>query len=280
MKEFVSTLRHEIEIKIHAIKSSENSLLPNIKEIISYLHESLTRLKFFIVNYEFESQEEEILFFKELKPQIYGQLLFYVRLYKIEEKRSGSNKISENIYITHELNRLNQTFTNSLDFYKYYRSGDTSSDYKYFLRKEYDWVLDKDPLSFEKDYNFSTSYDYEVANIIANDLLRVYLISQLKVLNDEACSDLISLISKKQMQWTDSKVSLIELVYSIHSCKSINHGTVDLKDLIMCFETIFNIQIGDFYHTFLEIRERKKNRTQYIDQMRKTLIERMDNFDK
>lgn len=280
MKEFVTNLRYKIEIKINSLESTENDSLIRINQIINCLVDSLKQLKIFIVNYEFKNQEEEILFFKELKPQIYSLLLFYVRLYKIEEKRPASNKVSEDIYISHELKQLDKTFTNSLDFYNYYRTGDTSSDYKYFVRKNYDRSLDKDPLSFEKDYMFSTSYDYEVANIIANDLLKAYLISELNIVSNAACNNLISLIANKQMKWTDSKVSLVEFVYGLHSCGSINHGNVELKDLIMCFETLFNIELGDFYRAFLEIRERKKSRTQYIERMRDALITRMDDFDK
>lgn len=280
MKEFVINLKHEIEKKIQTADLSGENILANIRDIICHLQHSLTELRIFIANYEFKNEQEEITFFKELKPHIYGQLLYFVRLYKIEERRPRTNKVAENVYITNELRAIDEAFTNSLGFYKYYRSGATSSDRSYFLRKEYDWALDKDPLSFEKDSRFSTSYDYEVANIIANDLLKVYLTSQLKISGDELCLSLFSIISKKQMQWTDTKVSLIELIYSIHACKSVNHGTVDLKDLIMCFEILFNIKMGDCYRTFIEIRERKKSRTQYIDQMKKALIEKMDDVEK
>jgi hypothetical protein len=279
MKEFFTNLKHEIESKIHTIESTENTSLERIKLIITCLDGSLRRLKKFIIHYEFTSREEEVLFFKELKPQIYGKLLYYVRLFKMEEKRPSSNKVSENIFLSEQIKQLNLTFTNSLDFYKYYRSGDTSMDEKYFVREMYDWTLDIDPLSFDKDHEFSTSYDYEVANIIANDLLKAYLVSELKTVGDEVSNQMISLISEKQLQWTDSKVSLIELVYGIYSSGSINHGVVELKDLVMCFEALFNMKMGDFYRTFIEIRERKKSRTQYIDQMKNTLIRRMDMLD-
>lgn len=280
MKAYVTSLRHNIEINIQEIESSENNSLSRIKKIISCLHEKLTQLKSFIVSYEFKTKEEEIHFFKELKPQIYGRLLFYIRLFKIEKNRPGATIMADQIYLSKEMKKLEEAFTNCLDFYKYYRSGNIIYDDRYFLRKAYNPALDKDPSFLEKDLNFSTIYDYEVSNIIANDLLKAYLISQLEELNDSVCFDLLSIVSQKQMKWTNSKVSLVELVYSIHSSKSINHGNIDLKDLIKCFEIIFNVNIGDFYRAFLEIRGRKKSRTRYIDLMRESLIEKMDNLDK
>lgn len=280
MKEFVINLWHEIDIEIQTTESSFPDTLTRIKQVINCLDKSLRRLKAFTCSYEFQSGEEEIRFFKELKPRLYGQLLYFVRLHELEEHRPLSDQASESLYLSNEMKRLGQNFTHSLDFYRYYRSGDTSLDGKYFIRKEYDWALDKDPLSFEKDPLFSTSYDYEVANIIANDLLKVHLASELKRVSNEVCNNMIALLSEKQLQWTDSKVSLVELVYGIYSSGSINHGAVELKDLAICFETVFNVRVGDFYRAFLEIRERKRSRTQYIDQMKDTLIRRMDDLER
>lgn len=280
MKEFITNIKHEIEINIDKVESSENNLLERKRQAITYLLGSAIQLKSFILKYEFKTEDEEILFFKEIKPQIYSKLLFYVRTLKIEENKPVSSSLAKQSYFTEELRKLEQSFTNSLEFYRYYRMGSTAHDNKYFLRKEYCAALDKDPSFLEKDLNFATSCDYEVSNIIANDMLKAYLISRIKDLNEKVNTDLLSRIATKQMQWTSTKVSLVELAYGIHASKSVNYGNIDLKDLIKCFEIFFNIEMGDFYHTFLEIRERKKNRTQFIDLMRNSLVERMDNFDK
>ena len=66
-------------------------------------------------------------------------------------------------------------FDNNLDFYKYYRTGSNFLDHKYFVRGKYDIRLTLDTFYFETDPLFSTSHDYKVAKIIANDLLQVYL---------------------------------------------------------------------------------------------------------
>lgn len=280
MKEFIATIKHDIEINLNKIESSENNLLSKKRLAINYLLGSAIQLKSFIIKYKFKTEDEEILFFKEIKPQIYSKLLFYVRTLNIEENKPVSSSLAEQSYFAEELRKLELSFTNSLEFYRYYRMGSTAHDHKYFLRKEYCAALDKDPSLLEKDLNFATTCDYEVSNIIANDMLKAYLIYRIKELNENINADLLSQIATKQMQWTGTKVSLVELAYGIHASKSINYGNVDLKDLIKRFEFFFNIEMGDFYHTFLEIRERKKNRTQFIDLLRNSLIERMDNFDK
>ena len=44
-------------------------------------------------------------------------------------------------------------------------------------------------------------------------------------------------------------------------------------------EQIFNIDLGDFYRTFLEIRSRKINQTKFIDKLKESLIHRMGQSD-
>jgi hypothetical protein len=44
------------------------------------------------------------------------------------------------------------------------------------------------------------------------------------------------------------------------------------------FESVFNVDLGDIYRTYLEIRERN-NRTQFLDELKEKLIKKMDEDD-
>ena len=44
-------------------------------------------------------------------------------------------------------------------------------------------------------------------------------------------------------------------------------------------ENLFDIDLGDVYRTFIEIRGRKGSRVQCLDDLRKKLIARMDEVD-
>ncbi|MFT4018865.1 MAG: RteC domain-containing protein [Agriterribacter sp.] len=63
------------------------------------------------------------------------------------------------------------------------------------------------------------------------------------------------------LNWTGSKVALIELIYALHSQSVFDNGKTDIKVIVQTFENILNINLGDFYHTYLELRSRKANRT-------------------
>ena len=56
--------------------------------------------------------------------------------------------------------------------------------------------------------------------------------------------------------------------------------TVSDRHKRFCCETLFNIEIGDFYRIFLEIRNRKKSRTQFLDKLKDKIIKMMDELDK
>ena len=60
---------------------------------------------------------------------------------------------------------------------------------------------------------------------------------------------------------------------------AINNGNIDIKRLCRFFERVLNIDLGDIYHAFSEIKMRKKERTKYLDSLRDALIKRMDESD-
>ena len=86
-------------------------------------------------------------------------------------------------------------------------------------------------------------------------------------------------IAESRLFWTDSKAALTELIYAIHSSGSINKGVFEIRELAGLFERIFHIELGDLYRTYIEIRYRKKERTKFIDSLKESLIQRMDEAD-
>lgn len=84
---------------------------------------------------------------------------------------------------------------------------------------------------------------------------------------------------KSKHQWTDSKSALIELDYALHSRGAVNHGKSDVKMIISNMESLFNVEVGNFYRTFQSVRIRKKNRTIFLDRLKESLEKRMDETD-
>ncbi|MDG2431990.1 RteC domain-containing protein [Flavobacterium sp.] len=236
-------------------------------------------LKALIHKTAFKSQEEEIQFFKEIKPQFLSKFIYYNAIYKIETKKPyGGNRILKKYY-NNELIKIKRHFDNNLDFYRYYRTSSNYLDYKYFIRGKFDVKLALDSYYIETDHSFSTSHDYKVAKIIANDLIELYIESKILDMEIKEPREKSQLNHNSKQNWTGSKVALIELLYALHSDGVFNNGASDLKDIVEYFENIFNIDLGQYRRVFLEIRARKTDRTKFIMALNQVLLKRMDNTD-
>lgn len=273
MINYCQTIISELDDRINELTYEPSNSLVSYENAIGLVLQKLEEIKKYIKKNGFKDDEEEILFFKQLKPQLVSKLIYFNSIYKIETKRPRGGDKTIKKYLNVELSKIKRYFDANLEFYKYYRTNSTHLDNKFFLRGKHDIKLSLDTYYFEADHNFTTSHDYKVAKIIANDLIQVYLEDQLNNNNHR------KLLEIPPLNWTGSKTSLIELIYSLHSQGSIDNGNTDIKIIAKTFENMFNIDLGDFYHSYLELKGRKINRTKFLDSLRDALIKRMDEQD-
>lgn len=69
------------------------------------------------------------------------------------------------------------------------------------------------------------------------------------------------------------------MIYSPNSQGVLDNKRADIKVIAKTFEQAFNVDLGDFYHTFMELKSRKINRTKFLDSLRDALIRKMDEQD-
>ncbi|MDX6182444.1 RteC domain-containing protein [Flavobacterium sp. Fl-77] len=272
MIKFYNIKLYELETTIIEMEVDTNGSILKIESVIFIIIQCLAELKEYVLENKFKNIEEEISFFKHQKPVIVSKLIYYNAIYKIETKKPNDKKAVRK-YLNAELKKLKIYFDNNLEFYKYYRTNNSFIDEKLFVRGKHDIKLSLDTVYFETDHRFSTSHDYKAAKIIANDLIQVYLEDQLNN-NRHKPTD------KTTLKWTGSKTALIELIYSLYSKGVFDNGNVDIKVIAKVLGSAFDINLGDFYHTFMEIKSRKINRTKFLDSLRDALIKKMDEDDK
>lgn len=278
MKNFITKLNIELNSRLHTIDIEESDIIVKAQKSIICLKEILKKLRAFIVHYTFKNDEEEIYFFKIIKPEIVSQLIYHVKINNFESKRPlGSPEVQQN-YILNELEKLTFFFNSHLEFYQYYRMNSTYLDDKYFVRGKEDIHLYQDSLMFYVDPEFSTSHDYMVAQILANDKLEVYYNRELEALTLKALNPgwgQMKTADNLQFQWTDNKTALVELIYALCASGCINNGSCGIKELTALFEQIFNFRLADMYRTFLEIKGRSTP-TKFIDNLKAALLRKME----
>lgn len=280
MKELLENILSEIDVEIDEIDLYGYDIVENSLSMVHRLQAVLNDLKTKLQTYSFPAKEDEITFFKTQKPEILGRLLFFYKIYRIETQcPNGSDDVIRS-YINRELDNLTYFFNRNLDFYQYYRSHSTLYDEYYFVRGKSDLRLCTDSAQFDKDPNFSTGYDYKVAKIIANEMLRIYLNKRLvKLETNTQVEDNLQKCLKYPFRFTGKKVFLIELGYSLVSSGDINNGNVEIKEMMNFLGTVFQVELGDYYAAYIAMKERKKDRTAYLSRLQDSLVKRMDEDD-
>lgn len=125
--------------------------------------------------HQFTSIEEEIYFFKEIKPRFvaeseYYRLLNYSDSFCPEDAYPNDQK---NFWIR-QMNRLDKFKATYQEFYLYYLTRDTDRDAELFTRGDMG----------NQDYEFdkvSSNYDHLVAQLLARERFVVYATEKLKL---------------------------------------------------------------------------------------------------
>lgn len=278
MIRFTDSLKQEIDQYLLVTSTKEVDALEKAEGITSLLEQAFNRLRFFIHEYKFQDGEEEILFFKEIKPKLFCDLIYYRKMYNLEIHRPAGGYTEWKKYLEKELVHIADFFAKNKTFYRYFRSNEVSLDHQYFLRGKIDNTLYHNSISHELDPKFSTVADLTLTRMLANDKLEKHIHCELAKL--EEVKNLNGAVQPKvKLSWTISKVFLIELIYALYLFGAFNHGKATLKEIISYFEEVFNIDLGaNPSKTYVEMR-RRKQRTTFLDRLQEILNQKMDEDD-
>lgn len=243
-----------------------------------YLNEMLGTIKAKVLQDGFADERQEIEFFKNIKPQILGKLIYYNKVFRIETKCPVSNGAIHQSYFENLLKALKSEYKESIcneDFYRYYRTSRTDRDHIYFRLGQINYYDGLKSGIFEIDLSFSTYYDNKIAYIIANELLYTYIITKI---NPEKNPDMIMVNgdANKDISWTNSQNALIELIYALYASSSVGHGKIGIKKLALIFQVLFQTPLNDIHHSFHRMKTRAGSRTAFLDQLKISLEEYMD----
>ena len=275
MNQFLIDLQNNMEVAMHAIAAeSEHDLEMAIRnrECLNYTIETLNN---FVRDYEFESQQDEIRFFKEQRPLFFSEFIYWNELAFFEANIPVGKKWQIE-FLKKGLLRINDYIERNRELYKYYKQQETILDAMLFVR-----YPDKKLVGIEEnpelDSKVSTAYSSVFSKFMAYERLAVkvqHLIARLKSKGAEIIAH-----PGQRLQWTGTKAQLIELVYALSSCGVINNGKKTLKELFQHFSEFFGIEVTHYYPYMQRIQIRKKDRTQFLNLMSSSLIRRMDEND-
>lgn len=277
LKNLVSTLYDSLTTELDIINKGSKDILTLAAMCIKTIRQTLVILKNNVLENGFESEAAEILFFKTMKPKFYSLLIYYSKVYSLELNRPIGSKNLAIEYLRREEDKLYFFYEENREFYQYYRANSNHLDDMYFIRKNTNAINPIVLYHFDTDDNFTTSQDFTVSSIMANELVKEYIEEAILQFSKDKNTPVSKEVST-DLVWTASKASLVELLYGLQSIGVFNNGNVELQQLATVFEMYFNVKLGNYYRGFQEIRIRK-NRTQFLDEVKKKLTEKMDYWD-
>ena len=272
MIQFIYNLKKEVDVKVEQIECSEVSVITKSLEASRVLADAFKQLKLFVMSHNFKNDDDEISFFKEIKPRLCFRLIYYRKVYNIEMNRPiGIDKQRE--YLCDILNDINKYNSKRLDFIRYYRSGSTHLDALYFLRDSTDAEQYLETFFHELDPKFSTNCDFKVAKILSNDMLSAYLMQEIELLNDNGMRAGSFNFPTTKKTWKGSKAELQEQIYAWDSAGTF--GDVPLTQLYDYIQNVFNIQLDtNLSRTFGDLKIRNTP-TPFLEKLKDALLRRM-----
>jgi hypothetical protein len=248
------------------------------KQSMEIVRNFLQQLREYITSYTFTDTQQEVRFFKRVKPRFYSRLIYYLRVFYLETHCPAASYSLQQELLQEELKRIKYFFRQNLDFYNYYSSGATYLDEQLFTRGNCDLLLAADEYSLVLDQAFSTVHSYKLSRILAYNALQQYLEKALRQIGRVERGG-VSTLAFRDLRWTGSKTDMIELLYGLQGIGVFNNGEADIKAVAALLEQAFGISLGNYYRIFQEMRIRKGTRTLFLDRLREMVIKRMDSSD-
>jgi hypothetical protein len=269
MRTFTERFLAALENQLAEIALNGQSLTEQYKGSVYVCKKAMTKLKNYVSSYAFTSIQEEIHFFKEIKPQFYSKYIYFINLFNFAmQKPIGSDDIQQ-AYIQMHVSELKMFFDNNRAFYAYCRTGMTELDEIYFTRGGFDVHAELE--DFEEDDQYSTSHDYKLSKIMANEKFQEFLNLELIKLNADPAV-LLSQIPFKRVNWTASQTDAIELIYSLKAYGAVNNGNIDISELVGIWEYVFQTDLKEVYHKFKDITRRKKVVPVFMQKLAEALV--------
>lgn len=257
----------DFEDEFDQLKNAIANPVIQAQELVVLSENKLKDLNKWLRKHQFETPEQEIYFFKILKPSIVSKIIYYSYIIKTESNLP-INKKERFKYYQKKLKRIHDfTVENNL-FYSYYRSNSSRFDNKYFIRNKFSDMHQEDLVLFNSDPKTSTSHDYLMAQMIASDLSTEWLENLIKKSKTKPSNHSFAIYT-----WTGTQTDLIEMGYGMYYSGAINHGNLNIKDFVKYVGKTYNIELTEsqIYDTFYKIKSRKTEPAKFMNSIAKNL---------
>ncbi len=263
-----------LEQILQSLEIEQENIFERAELGIQHCKKTLEVVRQRVIQLGFKDLQEEAIFFKEIKSTIVGYLFYFIGLVQVERSRPYGCPKKERKFLISEIRDLQAYLMKHQELYEYFLRRHDYRDHDFFIRNNSTHQLLDEAIASMVDFEFATTHDMIFSKIKGHVLTINYLEKKLSLTTKPQIQN-----SKVTLQWTGSKVDLVELTYALHASGLVNNGNAAIKDLANSMEQMFTIKLGDYYRVFLEIRARKNNQAKLLEMLRHSLISKIENLD-
>jgi RteC protein len=260
--------------KLNVVKEKPESMLNRAREAIDVCRETMQILKKMITDCPFVSPEEEIQFFKDIKPFFLSELIYYGKMYKLHARWPVGDVEIRKRYLVRSLEHINQFFHEHFEFYLYHRCGRTDLDAWYFQRNSGHATTYTFIDCYVVNDTFSTGYDILAANFLAFERFAEYLEMLLFAKSESGGS--IKTLTDNKPKWPGTKVELVELAYSIAEYRLQSNGSSSVHKIALALGEVFNVDVSQYRRDWVDIRRRKSGKPFFLERLFEAFKKRLE----
>lgn len=258
---FSTQLEESMKAQLEEVRTTHREVIAGPAKRLVILEETLAKLKQFVRRYRFTGQQEEVQFFKEVKPLFLSQYFFYKKLFSIRLQENYMSPEEKQVFHKEVLAGMARFVDQHVDFLVYCMTDQTHLDAHYFTRQQPGAPTLADP-------SCSTGYDEILAEYLADDRLKDIWLP----------AEGLHGVVRSNLKWTGRKTDLIELLFALQASGCINHADAQVKEIASALERLFNISLGNYYSVLGKIRLRK-NPDLFLDQLKEDFLRKVQELD-
>lgn len=276
MIEFVKEALATLEASLHEIENSKQDFLIRMAQCHEECVAIADKIDNRLLNPTFKSIDEQIQFFKILKPCIFSKVMYYKKILELESQCIGKSMSFRKGIIIEYLHKIHSCFEQHEELYQYFQDKRTDMDENYFTLLKKLHIPIK---HYKANHILFSVNDILFSKFIAMEEVEAYLSEELQrsIIYDRP-PDKNKLWRNVQgfgIQWTGSQRDLVELVYGLYLTKSFNYGNVKLKSIMDVASFIFGLNLPSekFYVIANQLKTRKKEEGSFFETLKKTTQE-------
>ncbi|WP_158829046.1 RteC domain-containing protein [Mucilaginibacter lacusdianchii] len=244
-------------------------------QALARIDAELHRFRQWIEEHPFQSQDEEIAFFKNLRPRILAFRIEEAMRYNLMMNQPiGTTKVVSR-YLEEILEGLQSFFRLHSFYYQYYKNGFQELDHLYFVQAEPATRLPV-PEVTDQAGPLLPPMSSLFARFMAYERLQVHITRRLGAM--QAGRELpVEQTDADRLRWTGEILAIVEVIYGLWLTGQLNHGNASLNHIVRWFEVHLEVSIGVPQRQFAKIERRKRySSTKFLDHMKNAIQQKLD----